>query len=106
MALNDPARDAPNAPDLDCDAAPYPAIDLTDADDDLDAEGDIDLCFAPEPLTNPPAAYRLSTELYDSLEDLEADLHQFAALAGFCVVRKRACNLVKGFGFNRYDFEC
>jgi len=70
MALIDPARDVPDAPD--------PSRDDVDADcdSDCDSDYDADLC-------------KLSIEQYDSLEDLEQDLHKYAALAGFCVVKKR-----------------
>jgi hypothetical protein len=110
MASNNPPLDAVNERDPDREGAPQTAIDLSHADDtddeDVDADGEDETLFIPAPLSNPPVAHRLSTELYNTLEELEIDLHDFAASAGFCVIRKRSCNKVKDFGFTRYDYEC
>ena len=71
MAPIDPARDVPDAPDPSRDDA----IDLSNADADYDSDCnsdyDADLC-------------KLT-----SLEDLEQDLHEYAALTSFCLVKKR-----------------
>ncbi|KAK3363195.1 hypothetical protein B0T25DRAFT_32490 [Lasiosphaeria hispida] len=75
-------------------------VDAYDADDVLDED------TLPEPLSNPPSSHKLSTELYDTLEALESDLHEYAASAGFCIVCSRSSNPVKGFGYSTVGFAC
>jgi hypothetical protein len=57
-----------------------------DSDPEVDAEGEDDPAYHPAPLSNPAESHKLSTDLYDSLEDLEADLREFTASTGFCIV--------------------
>ena len=60
----------------------------------------------PLPLSNPPASHRLLTHKYDNLADLMDELHEWAALAGFGVRKKRSNNYVKDFGPTRIDISC
>jgi len=93
MAENDPPRDV--------------AIDY---DSEADANGDDDNVFlddAPlEALSNPPESHKLFAHQYDSLEELEGDLQEFAASAGFCVTRLRSANPVANFGPSYVSYAC
>ena len=60
----------------------------------------------PLPLSNPPTSHRLLTYKYDNLADLMDDLHEWAALAGFSIRKKRSNNYVKDFRPTRIDISC
>ena len=60
----------------------------------------------PLPLTNPPRDHKLFTTLYDSFDELMADLNNWADKAKFGVRKLRGCNPVKDFGWSRYDIGC
>jgi len=73
---------------------------------DLDPEDDAFDKAPPEPLSNPASPYKLVTETYNTLEDLKSDLCEFAALAGFNIVRLKASNKVKGLDYSIILFNC
>jgi len=92
-------RDLLDAADPTRDVAPntHPNADKADYDDLLEP---------PAPLSNLPASYRLCTDLYNTREDLENDLHEFAAQASFCVVKVRSSNKLEGFGNTHFVYAC
>jgi len=53
-----------------------------DYDPEVDADGEDDPAVIDEaviaPLLNPPESHRLFTNLYDSIEALKSDLHEYA----------------------------
>ncbi|KAH6847521.1 hypothetical protein B0I37DRAFT_431117 [Chaetomium sp. MPI-CAGE-AT-0009] len=57
-----------------------------DSNPEVDAEGEADPAYHLALLSNPAESHKLSTDLYDGLKDLEADLREFAASVGFCIV--------------------
>jgi len=58
------------------------------------------------PFSNPPPGHKLLTHKYASLEDLEADLHEYCAKARFAIIRLRCDNKFKDFGYTRYYYGC
>ncbi|KAK4234582.1 hypothetical protein C8A03DRAFT_47126 [Achaetomium macrosporum] len=62
--------------------------------------------IVPEPHANPPPNHKLLTHKYDTLADLEEDLHEWCAKALFGIKKTRPSNMIKGFGYSRVDFAC
>jgi hypothetical protein len=58
------------------------------------------------PLSNPPMSHKLSTDLYNSIGDLESDLHEYAVQAGLYVIRLQTANLVKDFEPCYVSYAC
>ena len=58
------------------------------------------------PLSNPPPDHSLLNRLYESLDDLVSDLHEWGAQALFGIRKRRSLNYVKDFGYTRVDFCC
>ena len=58
------------------------------------------------PLSNPPPEHPLLNRLYDSLDELVSDLHEWGAQALFGIRKQRSLNYVKDFGYTRVDFCC
>ena len=81
-----------------------------DSDPKVDADGDATDLFLddepPEPLSNPPPSYRLLTDQYNSLKALKSDLQDFAASAGFCVLKLRSNNYINSIGYTNVTFGC
>ena len=80
------------------DAAPVRALESDDSNSDHEHEL--------PPLSNPPPHHDLLTTQFETLDDLEDQLHDFTARAGFSVYRRRSSNKVKDFGYSRIDFAC
>jgi hypothetical protein len=77
---------------------------VDDYDPDPDTEGEDNPTYHPKPLVNPSTSYRLFTDLYNSLEELKADLHKFAASTGFYIVKSQLNNKVKGLGYTNVNY--
>ena len=88
---------------------------LSDSDSDARSDlrsdsSDSDVASDAQPprvlLSNPNPSYKLSTNRYNSLDDLLDDLHKYGAAAGFSVCKIRANNYVKDFRPTRIDLGC
>jgi len=53
-----------------------------------------------EALSNPASPYKLVTETYNTLKDLESDLHEFTASTSFNIVRLKAFSKVNKLGYS------
>jgi len=72
----------------------------------LDPEVDTNDKSPLKALSNPVSLYKLVTETYDTLKDLESDLCKFTASTGFNIIRLKAFNKVNRLGYSIILFSC